>query len=111
MQADHFTKNAGYLWLLDARIALKTQRPFVPVNNRKEEMCLQLGCGITDMVGLVAMGCQVGLILGIFFANWSDLTLFSNGNIIFVVPKEFYDPQVSDGVRVTSNKSMDFSDH
>ena len=40
------------------------------------------------MVGLVSIGCQVGLIVGIF-QIWSDPKLFSNRNIVFDDPKEF----------------------
>ena len=36
--------------------------------------------------------------------------VFSNGNIVFDDPKEFDDPQVSDGLKVISNESMGFND-
>ena len=41
---------------------------------------------------------------------WSNPTVFSNWNIVFHVPKEFDDPQVSDGLEVISNESMDLKD-
>ena len=56
------------------------------------------------------MGCQFGLVLGTFFAIWSDPKVFSNGNIVFDDPKEFDDPQVSDSLKVISNGGMDFND-
>ena len=40
----------------------------------------------------------------------SDPIVFSNGTIDFDDPKEFVDPQVSDGLRVISNYCMDFND-
>ena len=36
--------------------------------------------------------------------------VFGNGNIVFDDPKEFDDPQVSDGLEAISNKSMDLND-
>ena len=36
--------------------------------------------------------------------------MFSNRNIVFDDPKEFYDPQVSDGLKVISNDCLDFND-
>ena len=41
---------------------------------------------------------------------WSDPIVFSNWIIVFDVPREFYDPQVSDGLEAISNESMDLKD-
>ena len=59
------------------------------------------------LAGLVDLGCQVWLVLGILLLFWSDPKVFSNGNIVLDDPKEFGDPQVSDGLKVISNESMD----
>ena len=40
----------------------------------------------------------------------SNQIVFSNGNIVFDDPKEFDDPQVTDGLKVISKKSMAFND-
>ena len=51
--------------------------------------CWVLGMGsLLGLLGLFGMGCQVGLVLGTFFAIWSDPKVFSNGNIIFHDPKK-----------------------
>ena len=42
------------------------------------------------------------------FLEFTDV--FSNWNIVFDDPKEFDDPQVSDGLKVISNGSKDFND-
>ena len=60
------------------------------------------------MVGPVVWW-ECWLILGIFLLFQLIQSIF-NRNIIFAVPKEFVDPQVSDDLKVNSIRNMNFND-
>ena len=47
---------------------------------------------------------------GYLLAILSDSKVFSNGHSVFDDPKDSDDLQVLDGLKVTSNESMDFND-
>ena len=74
-------------------------------------MCLDVLSAFSDVFKMFSLD-----VFRIFPSSFQDVlkgscpSVFSNGNIVLDHSKEFDDPQVSDGLDVILNESMDLSD-